>query len=104
MVNILGTEYKEIVDEELGNSCDGYCDCYDKSIVIKAPEQLLDENETMERKNRRKNEVILHELIHAYMDESGLTYYSSDETLVEWIAQMFPKILKSYQEVKGQVI
>lgn len=45
--------------------------------------------------------VILHELLHAYLAESGLMKYSEDELLVDWIASQWDKIAWTYAQAKG---
>lgn len=38
------------------------------------------------------DQTIRHELVHAFLHESGLSEYSHDETIVEWIAHMWPRM------------
>ena len=40
-----------------------------------------------------------HELIHAFLFESGATKYSEDEDLIEILSIQFPKMLKAFEEV-----
>ena len=49
-----------------------------------------------------KNKVIRHELIHAFLFESGLaenSEWGQDETLVDWMAIQIPKIVNAMKEV-----
>lgn len=46
----------------------------------------------------RFDHVVRHELIHAFAEESGVSY-GNDENLVDWIANMIPKINKCYEEI-----
>jgi hypothetical protein len=41
-----------------------------------------------------------HELVHAFLFESGLhnDSWAANEAAVDWIANQFPKILKAFQE------
>ena len=51
-----------------------------------------------EKKNFR------HEIIHAFLDESGLAENSSwaqEEEMVDWFAKQFPKLLSAFQEVNA---
>lgn len=94
-LNILGNKYDFIQttskeDHELIES-DGYCDCYEKVIKI---DNDLEVNEF-------KNKVIRHEIIHAYLAESGLKKYFEDEIIVDWIAFQFPKLLKTFEETSS---
>ena len=43
--------------------------------------------------------IIRHEIIHAYLYESGLDSYAEDETIVDWIAAQFPKMAGTFGEV-----
>ena len=48
-----------------------------------------------------KRNIIRHELIHAFLYESGLdvnSKWGTDETLVDWIALQFPKMEKAFKE------
>lgn len=105
-VNILGTEYtiKECkVDEDnYLNDCDGYCDKSSKTIVV------CDRRENSELSDWEwyKKKVMRHEIIHAFLFESGLAEnwehsykFGHDETVVDWIAMQFPKILEVYRKV-----
>ena len=103
--NILGTEYEfELVDLnslEL-NKKDGVCYTYEKKICVRCPEYLFTRDDSENVKANRLMEVIIHELIHAYSRESG-TCYDDDESLVEWMAFMIPKITASYEEIRAQL-
>ena len=48
-----------------------------------------------------RKKVLRHEIIHAFMHESGLgenSTYARDEELVDWIAFQFSKMLKAFEE------
>lgn len=102
--NILGTTYtiKElsVSEDPMLESCDGYCDKTSKKIVVskKAADCNLDDFECYKRK------VMRHEIIHAFLFESGLhenfTHSAGhDETYVDWIAAQYPKIAAVFQTV-----
>lgn len=99
--NILGTTYK-IKRKNLKNSnTDGWCDNTSKTIVIRKDNYNNVGNfEYLMKKQLR------HEIIHAYLSESGLqsnfencTQWGHNETTVDWIAIQFPKIYKTYEEL-----
>lgn len=99
--NILGTIYK-IKRKTLKNSnTDGWCDNTSKTIVIRKDNYNNVGNfEYLMKKQLR------HEIIHAYLSESGLqsnfencTQWGHNETMVDWIAIQFPKIYKTYEEL-----
>ena len=98
-INVLGTEY-EIEYKELGNEeFDGYCDHTAKHIVIRSDNiNDLGNFEWNQKKQLR------HEIIHAFLSESGLssnfehhTKWGHEETMVDWFAIQFPKILDVFK-------
>lgn len=100
-VDILGTTYK-IKRKNLKNAnADGCCDNTSKTIVIRKDNYNNVGNfEYLMKKQLR------HEIIHAYLSESGLqsnfencTQWGHNETMVDWIAIQFPKIYKTYEEL-----
>lgn len=107
-VEILGQEYEihmdvsELDDKEL-EECDGYIDRTTKKIVIARKPPIC----TLEDFSVYKKSVIRHEIIHAFMYESGLDGNSvwhlqkgesHPEQVVEWMAMQFPKMLKAFKE------
>ena len=105
-VNILGTEYEIIMDalkEEYPklNKCSGYTDFSIKQIVIsklERDEMTITDLEWFRRK------VLRHELIHAFLYESGLAEnsdYAENEEMVDWIAMQFEKMLKVFEKVNA---
>lgn len=100
-IDVLGTKYK-IIYEEMGNAgYDGFCDNTSKEIHLRTDNvnNVGDFKELM-TKNAR------HEIIHAFMSESGLQanwehpQYGHDETTVDWMAIMFPKLIKAFKKAK----
>ena len=107
-VSVLGTEYRVYMcvnesDDEILKSADGYTDKTSHKIVLadKGIESDLDDYSAHVKK------VLRHELIHAFLFESGLgacaAWHEGDdehpEQMVDWIAFQFPKILKAFQTV-----
>lgn len=108
-VNILGTYYEIVTKSRASDArlegSDGYCDGFTKQIVIS---DLQDYNKDPENTKQIVRKFVLrHEIVHAFLDESGLMYdanvwngsWAKNEEMVDWIANQFPKILKAYQEV-----
>lgn len=105
-VNILGTEYTiEILTAEQDaylrdKACDGYCDKTSKRIVVRAE----DETNELENYEVYKNTCLRHEIIHAFLFESGLQQnfkhdqWGHDETMIDWVAMQFPKLQKAFKE------
>lgn len=103
-INVLGTIYtitesNADKDPHLAE-CDGYCDKTTKKIVI--TEKGTDCN--LGNWQWYQNKVTRHEIIHAFMFESGLhenfkhTEWGQDETTVDWFAVQFPKIAVAFQK------
>jgi Zn-dependent peptidase ImmA (M78 family) len=91
-VNVLGTKYtikfsNKVKDKDL-EGLSGYCDFYTKTIII---------DETQKDETFVKS-TIRHELIHAFLYESGLDVCSwgRNEEIVDWIANQFPKIQNAF--------
>lgn len=105
-VNVLGTEYSievktESEDEILKNN-DGYCDNTTKQIVVL---KMDSDNCTIHNPKVYFNKVLRHEIIHAFLFESGLNECTNpkvgnlhDEQMVDWIAFQFPKIYDAFKE------
>ena len=102
-INILGTEYEIIMDVPQNEdtrlkTADAYCDFTTKQIKVSPMEP--DEN-TFNNLDSWKQKVVRHELVHAFMYESGLdnnSEWGRDETLIDWIAIQLPKLMKAAVE------
>lgn len=112
IVNILGTEYTILTDDandpELKEKDRvGYCFYDAREIHIANPDTDNDwKNEPDKAKENFKNRVLRHEIIHAFLMESGLNADTTDieawatnEEMVDWIAIQFPKLKKAFEEV-----
>ncbi len=103
-VKILGTEYEIIRNASVEEypklkNCDGYTDQSIKQIVI--PEFVKDDM-SQEDLEYYTEKVIRHEIIHAFMYESGLdsnSEYAKNEELIDWIAIQFEKLLVVFEKV-----
>lgn len=101
-VDVLGTIYSikksnKVNDLKLENLA-GYCDTSIKQIVI---DTFKPDNLSKADLVKYENEVIRHESIHAFLNECGLAdcSWGENEEIVDWIALMFPKMLKVFQEL-----
>jgi len=101
-VNILGTDYsiredKSTVNPKLLNA-NAYIEFHTKEIVIETHKEpdILNVN-NIEKFDAK---VLRHEITHGFFHESGLSDFAANETLVEWIATQFPKLLKAMQDTK----
>ena len=101
-VSILGTLYEIFSDDEsnpkmVGNY--GYIEHLSKKIFI--AEFIENDDElTVERSDLMNNRAVRHEIIHGFLYEAGLGLYFSDETLVDALAILFPKIQKAFELVE----
>ena len=110
-IDILGTEYKleyrNILEDNRLEEMEGYTDLFEKYIVIGNIEQREDlKNEPIEKINKIKNKILRHEIVHAFLYESGLTINSNcsdswadNEEMVDWFAIQSPKIYRLYKEL-----
>ena len=105
-INVLGTEYevieREVEEDELLKNADGYIDKTTKEIVL-----LIFTEENCEIKNIEyyKKKVLRHEIIHAFLYESGIAESSNgvdawamNEEMVDFFAYQFPKLQKAFEE------
>ena len=106
-VNILGTDYTLKIgaegEDERFKIAVGITDESIKEIVVmkcEEPESIDDKKNPMAefRKTMR------HEIIHAYLCESGLAYnttneWAVNEEMVDWIAIQLPKIAETLLEL-----
>lgn len=112
-IDVLGTPYEILYknyedDPEFSErSLDGYCDSVEKQIVICNMKTFPTwGNNTDEYCKEYEKIVLRHEMIHAFLNESGLQDSSSfcqswakNEEMVDWIAIQLPKIVKTMKEV-----
>ena len=99
-VDVLGTSYSikqsnKVEDLNLEDN-DGYCDHSTKTIVIDTFQGCPGSLGNLED---YKKQVIRHEIVHAFLFESGLDAcsWAKNEEIVDWIAVQFPKLLKAFE-------
>ncbi len=103
-VKILGTEYEIIKNAEEKDypqlkKCDGFTDFSIKKIVVAdfdKDESSIDDLEWY------KNKVLRHEIVHAFIHESGLAEncdWARNEEMTDWIAIQFTKMLEVFIQV-----
>lgn len=113
-INALGTEYRvekhKISEDETlrENRWCGYCDEDVKLIVVAdVSEKEFVDIETEEGKKQYVNKTIRHEIVHAFLNESGLASdshnfdgpWARNEEMVDWFAIQAPKIFAAYQQL-----
>lgn len=103
--NVLGRSYSIVFADETSDSklklCSGYCDNTTKEIVI--INYHTQEKDPMDKGNLQEHQkkIIRHELVHAFLFESGLgenSNWAQNEEAIDWVAYQFPKLLKAFQE------
>jgi hypothetical protein len=103
---VLGTRYKILVIEEEGyrfnREADGWCDTQAKEILIFNYKQGAESVKDLKAYQRK---VLRHEIVHAFLYESGLwqnSYgskcWAKNEEMIDWMAIQIPKIQKAYKE------
>lgn len=100
-IDVLGVPYAVINGDRSKDSCldkaDGYCDHTIKTCVI---DTLLKTSDSLGDLDAYRKQVIRHELVHAFLFESGLgaESWGCNEEIVDWIAFQFPKMLRAFEE------
>lgn len=111
-ISVLGTDY-EIIHVDAGQDeymdkmhFGGYCDAGSKKIVILNLKSTPDwKDEPADMISLQEKTTVRHELIHAFLNESGLQWnslgvdqWAKNEEMVDWIALQFPKLLKAFKD------
>ena len=106
IVHILGTEYKILIIEDgdyrYSREADGWCDTQAKKILLFNYKQSLDSVEDLVAYQKK---VLRHEIIHAFLYESGLwqssfesNCWAKNEEMVDWLAIQEPKLHNAFKE------
>lgn len=104
-VDILGTKYKIVMDapeEMLPEDSDGAMDQSLKRIVIA---KFVSDRNSIKNLDDYRKKVLRHEIIHAFLYESGLWNNSSgvsawgqSEEIADWMAIQSPKLFKAFKD------
>ena len=105
-VNILGTQYMILIvgkdDYRYNREADGWCDTQAKEILLFNYEQSVESVKDLEAYQRK---VLRHEIIHAFLYESGLWQnaygskcWAQNEEMIDWMDMQEPKIHKAFKE------
>ncbi|WP_105176862.1 hypothetical protein [Clostridium cagae] len=104
-VNILGTEWtievRKRTEYEGLEKCDAYCDNSIKLIVI---EEFQEDANTLKNLDVYRKQLLRHEMIHAFLHESGLaecSTWATNEEMVDYFAKQFDKLAKTFKDVKA---
>lgn len=84
----------------------GYADPSTRSIIINDFADVRSSEYSIEALSVYRRKVMRHEIIHAFLfesgfdgEESGTDHWAENEKMVEWIALQLPKIVEACQEV-----
>lgn len=104
-ITVLGEKYSIETVSETDDNCletsNGYCDFSTRSIIIRDMDNDEDDPNSLRNMEMFVNKVKRHEIIHAFLCESGLqceSFWATNEEMVDWLAIQFPKILKAFKE------
>lgn len=105
-VSVLGSEWEILFRSEADDpklrDCDGYCDESVKQIIVDSYD--TDAVQNCADLDRIRRQVIRHELVHAFLFESGLgacSEWAQNEEMVDWIARQFSKLLEAFQAAEA---
>lgn len=104
-IDILGTNYKiklDVINDERLDDIAGYIDQSEKLIAIAKVEPCKDSIKDLKG---YRNKVLRHEILHAFMYESGLwtdsngaEAWAMNEEMIDWIAIQSPKIFDAFKK------
>lgn len=104
-INVLGAEYTLTVcseDEEPRlDGCDGFCDETTKELVAESYSKHSDDPRSKKNLQVQIRKVKRHEIIHAFLFESGLAEnspWAQNEEMVDFFAIQAPKLLAAFKE------
>ncbi len=96
-IRVIDYDDDDFMDEEVG----GYCDAYTRTITVR---NYAQEDMQRDRVEAVMKHILRHELVHAFLGESGLWSNSLDteswatnEEMVDWCAKNIPKIAEAYR-------
>lgn len=106
-INILGAKWniieKSVKQDKLLENADGYCDWTTKTIVVEREMEG-----SLGNMDCYVNKVKRHEIVHAFMFESGLAEcsgnvesWATNEAMVDWIARQGVKLYQAWQDAKA---
>lgn len=114
-INVLVTEYsitiKRFDEDEYFKrmECSGYCSGSLKEIVLCEMSTYPNwEDATKAECSIQEKEILRHEIVHAFLNESGLANNSGEtdawarnEEMVDWFAIQGPKIYKAWKDARA---
>lgn len=103
-VNVLGTDYVMKIgnrkDLDIADGQCGTCCSYGEKLIKIVTDEFKDDEDA---NVKLIQEVIMHELAHAFLYESGLVTYSDDEVLVNWLSVNTRKLMNLALQVQDDL-
>lgn len=110
-IDVLGQEYTISIMSETENpklkDRDGYCDFSVHEIVVCSGDDHADDVDAQKDLKAYFKQVTRHEIIHAFLAESGLqgcsgatNCWAYNEEMIDWFAIQSPKIIKAFKDAK----
>ena len=104
-ISILGTEYEihrqsREQNQKLEKNV-GLCERYSKRIIIGTFDEARNDKLCVERIDLLEKQILRHEIIHAFLGESGLmaeSNWAENEEMIDWFAIQFEKLHKAFSE------
>lgn len=109
---VLGTKYKVYLDVPIDKDDGlrerfGYCHPIGRKIVVADMDSIESwKDESDECKQLQIDATLRHEIIHAFLAESGLwgssggtDCWAMNEEMIDWFAMQFPKILEVFEQL-----
>ncbi len=109
-VSVLGVPYtllyKTRAQDKGLEDCDGYCDTSIKRLVVRDyTEDERKEPMSLKDLDAYKRKCMRHELVHAFLYESGLSVngtgteqWPTNEEMVDWMAIQGPKLYAAWKQ------
>lgn len=105
-INILGTEYEILIQSEDDNpklkESVGLCEHYSKKIILSSLDEAKTDVMCVDNLPEFEKKVLRHEVIHAFLGESGLrgcSDWAENEEMVDFFAIQIPKIAKAFEQL-----
>lgn len=104
-VNVLGTPYNVVkctakTDARLEGSF-GICDETTKEILVDTLEEEARQPTAKQNMDAMRKKILRHEIIHAFLCESGLaecSEWAQNEEMVDWFAKQAPKLVRAWRQ------
>lgn len=109
IVHILGQEWTVLIGSKSQfpalENMDGYCDDSIRCIIVDDMESSKNDVSAKKDLAMHQKQVIRHEILHAFLFESGLdsnslstNAWAINEEMVDWFAIQLPKIMDACRE------